>query len=110
MSAETPSTLLWARPSSRSWTEPCELAVCMLPAVPHCAAAQTRRCLRAGHRAEPVAGSCRCHHRRALFLALQWCRSFVSTSVAELRFAADTHTLSTPPSSEGPTFLWPGVV
>jgi hypothetical protein len=49
-----PFTLLWTRPSSRGWTEPCELAVCVLPAVPHRAAAQTRRRLRAGHRAEPV--------------------------------------------------------
>jgi hypothetical protein len=47
-------TLLWTRPSSRGWTEPCELATCVVPAVPHHAAAQTRRLLRAGHRAEPV--------------------------------------------------------
>jgi hypothetical protein len=49
-----PFTLLWTRPSSRGWTEPCELAVCVLTAVPHRAAAQTRRRLRAGLRAEPV--------------------------------------------------------
>jgi hypothetical protein len=49
-----PFTLMWTRPSSRGWTEPCELAVCVSPAVPHRAAAQTRRRLRAGHRAEPV--------------------------------------------------------
>jgi hypothetical protein len=33
-----------------------------------------------------------------------------STCIAELRFSAGPHTLSTPPSSEGPAFLWPGVV
>jgi hypothetical protein len=49
-----PFTLMWTRPSSRGWTEPCELAVCVVTAVPHRAAAQTRRRLRAGHRAEPV--------------------------------------------------------
>jgi hypothetical protein len=47
-------TLLWTRPSSRGWTEPYGLAVCLMTAVPHRAAAQTRRRLRAGHRAEPV--------------------------------------------------------
>jgi hypothetical protein len=55
VSLNPPSTLLWTRPSSRGWTEPCELAVCMLPAVSHRATALTRRRLRAGHRAEPVA-------------------------------------------------------
>jgi hypothetical protein len=69
--------LLWTRPSSRGWTEPCELTACMLPAVPHRAAAQTRRRLRVGHRAEPVACRCRCRHRRARSIALQLCRSFV---------------------------------
>jgi hypothetical protein len=29
---------------------------------------------------------------------------------AEFRLAVGTHTLSTPPSSEGPAFIWPGVV
>jgi hypothetical protein len=48
-----PFTLLWTRPSSRGWTEPCELAVCC--PLPARATAQTRRRLRAGHRAEPVA-------------------------------------------------------
>jgi hypothetical protein len=77
VSTETPSTLLWTRPSSQGWTEPCELVVCMLPAVPHRAAAQTRRRLRADHRAEPVACRCRCRHRRARSFAMQLCRSFV---------------------------------
>jgi hypothetical protein len=49
-----PFTLMWTRPSSRGWTEPCELADCVMTAVPHRAAAQTRRRLRTGHRAEPV--------------------------------------------------------
>jgi hypothetical protein len=31
-------------------------------------------------------------------------------ALAELRFAAGTHTLSTPPLSQGPAFLWSGVV
>jgi hypothetical protein len=52
----------------------------MLPAVPHRAAAQTRRRLRAGHRAETVACRCRCRRRRARCLALQWCRTFVPMS------------------------------
>jgi hypothetical protein len=30
-----PFTLLWTRPSSRGWTEPCELAACVLPVAPH---------------------------------------------------------------------------
>jgi hypothetical protein len=49
----------------------------MLPAVPHHATAQTRRRLRAGHRAEPVA--CRYHgrHHRVRSFALPLCRSFV---------------------------------
>jgi hypothetical protein len=59
-------TLLWTRPSSRGWIEPCELATCVMPAVPHRAAAQTRRRLRAGHRAEPVVCRCRCLPQRAL--------------------------------------------
>jgi hypothetical protein len=50
-----PFTLMWTRPSSRGWTEPYGLAVCEMTAVPHRATAQTRRRLRAGHRAEPVA-------------------------------------------------------
>jgi hypothetical protein len=49
-----PFTLMWTRPSSRGWTEPYGLAVCVMTTVPHRAAAQTRRRLRAGHRAEPV--------------------------------------------------------
>jgi hypothetical protein len=49
----------------------------MSPAVPHRAAAQTRRRLRAGHRAEPVACRCRCRHRRARSFALLLCHSFV---------------------------------
>jgi hypothetical protein len=72
--------LLWTRPSSRGWTEPCELTTCVMPAVPHRAAAQTRRRLRAGHRAEPVVCRCRCLPQRACSLALQWCRTFVPTS------------------------------
>jgi hypothetical protein len=48
-------TLLWTRPSSRGWTKPYRLAVYLMTAVPDRAAAQTRRRLRAGHRAEPVA-------------------------------------------------------
>jgi hypothetical protein len=79
-----PFTLLWTRPSSRGWTEPCELAACMLPAAPHRAAAQTRCRLRAGHRAEPVACRCRCRRRRARSLALQWCHTFVPTSARQV--------------------------
>jgi hypothetical protein len=53
--------LLWTRPSSRGWTEPCELAVCMLPA-----ACPRRRADPPSpeSRAEPVACRCRCRHRR----------------------------------------------
>jgi hypothetical protein len=53
----TPFTLLWTRPSSRGWNEP---GVLVGPGVPAAgprllrAAEQTRRHLRAGHRAEPV--------------------------------------------------------
>jgi hypothetical protein len=73
-------TLLWTRPSSRGWTEPYALAVCLLTAAPHRATAQTRHRLRAGHRAEPVACRCCGRHRRARSLALQSCRTFVPTS------------------------------
>jgi hypothetical protein len=52
----------------------------VFPAVPHRAAAQTRRRLRAGHRAEPVVCRCRFLPQRARSLALQWCRTFVPTS------------------------------
>jgi hypothetical protein len=76
---------------------------CPLPAR---AAAQTRHCLRA----EPVACRCRCRHRRARPFALRSCRSFVSTCVAELRFAAGTHTTEHAPSSQGLAFLRSGVV
>jgi hypothetical protein len=101
-------TLLWTRPSSRGWTEPCELAACVLPAVPHRAAAQTRRRLRAGHRAEPVVCRCRClrqHARSLLCIVLILSRR----ARVEFRLAVGTYTLSTPPSSEGPAFLGPGV-
>jgi hypothetical protein len=64
--------------------------------------------LRAGHRAEPVACRCRCRHRRARSFALH--RSLVQRVHAESRFAAGTHRPSTPPSSQGLAFLWPGVV
>jgi hypothetical protein len=105
---EKPPTMLWTRPSSRGWTEPCELAVRVLPAVPHRAAAQTRRRLRAGHRAEPVVCRCRCLPQRArssLGIVLILSRR----AHAEFWLAVGTHTLSTPPSSEGPAFLGPGV-
>jgi hypothetical protein len=82
----------------------------MLPAVSHRAAAQTRRRLRAGHRAEPIAlqVSLLSSPRALPCLAVE---SFLcSTCVAELRFAAGTHTAEHAPSSQGPAFLWPGVV
>jgi hypothetical protein len=103
-----PFTLLWTRPSSRGWTEPCELAVCVSPAIPHRAAAQTRRRLRASHRAEPVVCRCRCLPQRArslLCIVLMLSRR----AHAEFRLAVGTHTLSTPPSSEGPAVLGPRV-
>jgi hypothetical protein len=101
--------LLWTRPSSRGWTEPSGLAVCLMTAVPHRAAAQTRRRLRAVHRAEPVVCRCRCLPQRARSLL---CIMLILSrrAHAEFRLAVGTHTLSTPPSSEGPAFLWPGVV
>jgi hypothetical protein len=102
-------TLLWTRPSSRGWTEPYALAVCLLTAVPHRAAAQTRRRLRAGHRAEPVVCRCRCLPQRARSL-LGIMLILSRRAHAEFRLAIGTHTLSTPPSSEDPAFLWPGVV
>jgi hypothetical protein len=103
-----PFTLLWTRPSSRDWAEPCELAVCVSPAVPHHAAAQTRRRLRVGHRAEPVVCRCRCLPQRARsFLCIVLILS--RRALAEFRLAVGIHTLSTPPSSEGPAFLGPGV-
>jgi hypothetical protein len=68
---QPPFTLLWTRPSSRGWTEPYGLAVCLMTAVLHRTAAQTRRRLRAGHRAEPVVCRCRCLPQRARSLALQ---------------------------------------
>jgi hypothetical protein len=86
---------LWTRPSSRGWTEPCELAVCLLPAVPHRAAAQTRRRLRAGHRAEPVVCRCRClpqHARSLLYIVLILSRQ----AHAEFRLAVGTHTVAPP--------------
>jgi hypothetical protein len=110
VSTETPSTLLWTRPSSRGWTEPCELTACMLPAVPHRAAAQTRRRLRAGHRAEPVALQVPLPSSPRALLCLAVESFLCSTCVAELRFAAGTHTAEHAPSSQGPAFLWPGVV
>jgi hypothetical protein len=72
----------------------------MLPAVPHRAAAKTRRRLRAGHRAEPVAlqVSLPSLSRALLCLAVVSC-------VAELRFAADTHSAEHAPSSQGPAFF-----
>jgi hypothetical protein len=99
--------LLWTRPSSRGWTEPCELAVCMLPA-----ACPRRRADPPSpeSRAEPVACRCRCRHRRASPFSLRSCRSFVSTCVVELGFAAGTHTTEHAPSSQGLAFLRPGVV
>jgi hypothetical protein len=97
-------TLLWTRPSSQGWTEPCELTACVLPVVPHRAATQTRCRLRAGHRAEPVICRCRCLPQRARSLL---CIVLILSrrAHAEFRLAVGTHTLSTPPSSEGPAFL-----
>jgi hypothetical protein len=107
VSTETPSTLLWTRPSSRGWTEPCELAVCLLPAAcsrHHATSLESRPSSRAGRLQVPLPSS-----PRALL-----CHTVVSflcsMCVAELRFAVGTHRLSTPPSSQGLAFLWPGVV
>jgi hypothetical protein len=97
---------MWTRPSSRGWTEPCELADCVLTAVPHRAAAQTRRRLRADHRAEPVVLQVPLPSSpRALPCLAKGVVPLIRRAHAEFRLAVDTHTLSTPPSSEGPAFL-----
>jgi hypothetical protein len=91
-----PLDLVVDRPSSRGWTEPCELAVCMLPVVTHRAAAQTRRRLRAGHRAEPVNSCrCRCLPQRARSLL---CIVLILSRRAhtEFRLAVGTHTVALP--------------
>jgi hypothetical protein len=76
----------------------------VMTAVPHRAAAQTRRRLRAGHRAEPVVCRCRCLPQRARSL-LGIVLILSRRAHAEFRLAVGTHTLSTPPSSEGPALL-----
>jgi hypothetical protein len=57
------------------------MLVCPLPAR---VTTQTRRRLRDGHRAEPVACRCRCRRRRVRSVALQCCRTFVPTSAGSL--------------------------
>jgi hypothetical protein len=104
-----PFTLLWTQPSSRGWTEPCELADGVLPAAcsRHHADPPTLESWpssRAGRLQVPLPSS-----PRAL-LCLAVVSFHCSTCVAELWFATGTHTLSTPPSSQGPAFLWPGVM
>jgi hypothetical protein len=102
--------LLWRpafEPRSRMSLVSLLSVCCLLPAR---AAAQTRRRLRAGHRAEPDALQVPLPSSPCALSCLAVVSFLCSTCVAELRFAAGTHTAEHAASSQGPAFLWPGVV
>jgi hypothetical protein len=109
VSLANPFTLLWNWPSSRGWNELVSSLFVWLPAA----------CLR--HRIDPPSPESRPSSRagrlqvllpsspRAL-LCLAVVSFLCSTCVAELQFAAGTHTAEHAPSSQGPAFLRPRVM